>query len=92
MSCACTAREALKGSPYRLVDDLSVADVNEKKHLRPLMDDLYKNDKKPSFRNGRLFSKGKPVPTHEIETFLSRLSPHGDTDDASAQRLTSYRT
>ena len=82
MSCA-LPNEALKDIPYRLVDDLTAADVIEKKRLRPLMDDMFKNDRKPSFHNGRLFSKGRPVPTHEIETFLSRLPAHGSTDDAT---------
>ena len=68
------AREKLGGTPYRLMDDLTAADVAEKKRLRPLMDDLYQKGKRPSIRNGRLYSAGKIVPTHAINSFLANLA------------------
>lgn len=53
-------REALQGTEMRLVDDLCAADAAEKRRLKPLLEKLYKDGKRPSFRNGQLYVAGKP--------------------------------
>lgn len=60
------ARAALEGTDRRLVDDLCAADAAEKRRLKPLIENLYANGKRPSFRNGQLFVAGKPFRNTEI--------------------------
>lgn len=64
-------KECLGGTPYRLVDDLTGADMAEKKRIRPLMDNLYHRGKRPSFRQGRLFADGKYLSSEQVNAFLA---------------------
>lgn len=66
------ARESLQNTQYHLMDDLTIVDAKEKKRLAPMMQDLYDKGKRPSFRNGRLYSEGKPVSSDAINSFLGK--------------------
>ena len=50
-----TTRTNLRDSPLRYVDDLTKEDLLEKQRVRPLMDELFKTSRRPSFRNGKLY-------------------------------------
>ena len=65
------AREKLQNTPYRIVDDLTAKDLDEKRRLLPLMNKLYQEKKRPRFANGRLYAGGKPVSREVINAFLS---------------------
>ena len=65
-----TTRTNLRDSPLRFVDDLTKEDLLEKQRVRPLMDELFKTNRRPSFRNGKLYAEGRPVSEGEINTFL----------------------
>ena len=54
------------------MDDLAKEGLLEKQRvgLRPLMDELFKTNRRPSFRNGKLYAEGRPVSEAEINTFL----------------------
>ena len=65
-----TTRTNLRDSPLRFVDDLTKDDLLEKQRVRPLMDELFKTNRRPSFRNGKLYAEGRPVSEGEINTFL----------------------
>ena len=65
-----TTRTNLRDSPLRFVDDLTKEDLLEKQRVRPLMDELFKTNRCPSFRNGKLYAEGRPVSEGEINTFL----------------------
>ena len=56
----------------RFIDDLSQGDLTEKKRVRPYMDELHRLNKKPSSRNGKLFSEGREVTAREIMAYLDR--------------------
>ena len=60
------ARDALDGTGLRLTDDLCAADLTEKKRLKPLMDKLYAEGKRPAFRNGLLYAAGRPFRNTEM--------------------------
>ena len=66
-----TARAKLAQSGIRLVDDLTAADLKEKKRIQPYMNTLFAQDKRPSFRNGRLCVEKRPVPLEQIADFLA---------------------
>ena len=46
-----SAREKLANTTYRIVDDLAQEDALQKRKLRPLMNEPYRHNKRPSFRN-----------------------------------------
>ena len=62
-----TARAKLAGTTIRFMDDLTARDLEEKQRIQPYMDKLWRDKRRPRFRNGRLYANG---PTTEIETFL----------------------
>ena len=66
-----TARAKLSTTKIRIVDDLTQEDLREKNRVRPLMDELYKRQQWPSFRNGRLYADGKEVAFDVISAFLN---------------------
>ena len=68
-----SARVKLATTPFRFIDDLSQDDLREKQRVRPYMDELYRLHKKPSFRNGKLFSEGREVTPREIAAYLDRV-------------------
>ena len=41
------AGEKLQHSPYRLTDDLTPRDLQEKRHLTPLINDLFQKKQRP---------------------------------------------
>ena len=47
--------------PICIVDDLTRVDWQEKRRVQPLMNKLYKENKRPFFRNGRLYAENRPV-------------------------------
>ena len=49
----------------------SYIDWQEKRRVQPLMNKLYKENKRPFFRNGRLYAENRPVPFGLIDNFLS---------------------
>ena len=67
-----SARVKLATTPFRFIDDLSQDDLREKQRVRPYMDELYRQHKKPSFRNGKLYSEGREVTPREIAAYLDR--------------------
>ena len=67
-----STRDKLNNSPYRFVDDLTQTDLLEKQRVRTFMIELYKGNKKPSFRNGKLFAEGREVTSQEINRFLDK--------------------
>ena len=67
-----STRDKLNNSPYRFVDDLTQTDLMAKQRVRPFMVELYKGNKKTSFRNGKLFSEGREVTSQEINRFLDK--------------------
>ena len=70
-----TARAKLSATKIRIVDDLTQEDPREKNRVRPFMDDLYKRQQRPSFRNGRLYADGKEVALDVINAFLNHSGP-----------------
>ena len=62
----------LTTTPFRFIDDLSQDDLREKERVRPYMDELYRQHKKPSFRNGKLYLEGREVTQREIAAYLDR--------------------
>ena len=67
------SREKLHGTQYRMVDDLTAKDLGEKRRLRPLMEQLFKEKQRPRFTNGRLLAGGKPLSKETINAYLSKL-------------------
>ena len=70
-----TARAKLSATKIRIVDDLTQEDLREKNRVRPFMDELYKRQQRPSFRNGRLYADGKEVALDVINGFLNHSGP-----------------
>ena len=70
-----TARAKLSATKIRIVDDLTQEDLREKNRVRPFMDELYKQQQRPSFRNGRLYADGKEVALDVINAFLNHSGP-----------------
>ena len=70
-----TARAKLSATKIRIVDDLTQEDLREKNRVRPFMDELYKRQQRPSFRNGRLYADGKEVVLDVINAFLNHSGP-----------------
>ena len=64
------ARQKLEGSGVRIVDDLTAVDLKEKLRVQPFMNYLYNVNKRPAFRNGRLYAEKRIVPLDEITAFL----------------------
>ena len=65
-----SARKKHENTPLRLIDDLTKEDLKVKQRVRPYMDVLYEDNKRPSFRNGKLYADGREVTPDEINTFL----------------------
>ena len=63
-------RTNLRDSKLRFVDDLTKEDMQEKQRVRLLMNELFKTNRRPSFRNGKLYAEGRPVSEDEINRFL----------------------
>ena len=63
-------RTNLHDSKLRFVDDLTKEDMQEKQRVRPLMNELFETNRRPSFRNGKLYAEGRPVSEDEINRFL----------------------
>ena len=70
-----SARDKLTGTGIRIVDDLTTTDMKEKRRVQPYMNALYQQNKRPSFRSGRLCAENQPVPLEQISAFLT--SPEG---------------
>ena len=64
------ARRTLEGTGIRIVDDLTTADLKEKQRVQPYMNWLYSDNRRPAFRNGRLYANKRMISLDEIETFL----------------------
>ena len=64
------ARDSLKESGIQFTDDLTAADMAEKRQGQPYMAKLWRENKRPSFRGGRLFAEGRPVRENDISMFL----------------------
>ena len=64
-------RAGLRQECIRIVDDLTRVDLQEKRRVQPLMNTLYKENKRPFFRNGRLYAENRPVPFGLIDDFMS---------------------
>ena len=64
------ARRTLEGTGIRIVDDLTTADLKEKQRVQPYMNWLYSDNKRPAFRNGRLYANKRMISLDEIEAFL----------------------
>ena len=62
-------------SKIRIIDDLTQDDLPEKNRVRPFMDELYKRQQRPSFRNGKLYADGKEVASDVINAFLNHSGP-----------------
>ena len=72
------ARAKLSATKIRIVDDLTQEDLREKNRVRPFIDELYKRQQRPSFRNGRLYADGKEVALDVINAFLNHIGPVWD--------------
>ena len=70
-----TARVKLTTAKIRIIDDLTQEDLREKNRVRPFMDELYKRQQRPSFRNGRLYADGKEVALDVIDAVLNHAGP-----------------
>ena len=70
-----TARVKLSTTKIRIIDDLTQDDLREKNRVRPFMDELYKRQQRPSFRNGKLYADGKEVASDVINAFLNHSGP-----------------
>ena len=68
------ARDKLKNTNYRIMDDLTAKDLEEKRRLKPVMNKLYQEKQRPRFTNGRLYANGKPVPRETLYAYLSNLT------------------
>ena len=71
------ARTADPRPPFIVLDDLSPNDLAEKQRLSRLMKHLYETGKRPRFHAGRLYSNGRVLPAHEVDTLLSALPNDG---------------
>ena len=70
-----TARAKLSTTKIRIIDDLTQDDLREKNRVRPFMDELYKRQQRPSFRNGKLYAYGKVVALYVINAFVNHAGP-----------------
>ena len=70
-----TAPVKLSTTKIRIIDDLTQDDLREKNRVRPFMDELYKRQQRPSFRNGKLYADGKEVASDVINAFLNHSGP-----------------
>ena len=68
-----SARETLQNTGMRFIDDLTQKDLDEKRRLKPLMDKLYNDNKRPRFLNGRLYAEGRAVSRETINSFLATV-------------------
>ena len=67
------ARKKLEHTPLRLIDDLTREDMAAKQRVRPFIEELHEINRRPSFRNGRLYAEGKLLRADEINAFLNRM-------------------
>ena len=68
-----SSRERLRNTGLRFVDDLTHKDLEEKRRIKPMMDKLYSDNKRPTFINGRLYAEGRAVSRETINSFLTTL-------------------
>ena len=68
-----SARETLQNTGMRFIDDLTQKDLDEKRRLKPLMNKLYNDNKRPRFLNGRLYAEGRAVSRETINSFLATV-------------------
>ena len=68
-----SSREWLRNTGMRFVDDLTQKDLEEKMRIKPMMDKLYYENKRPRFINGRLYGEGRAVSRETINSFLATL-------------------
>ena len=68
-----------------VIDDLTPADLQEKRRVSPLMKKLYEQGKRPRFHGGKLYVGGRPLKPQTIEKLLSEVADDDehltDTDD-----------
>ena len=69
------ARESLKNTSYRFVDDHAKKDFLEKQRIQPYIKFLYDNGKRPRYTKGKLYSNGKFVNMSVVNDFLARHPP-----------------
>ena len=68
-----SSKERLRNTGLRFVDDLTQKELEEKRRIKPLMDELYSENKRPRFINGRLYAEGRAVLRETIDSFLATL-------------------
>ena len=68
-----SARENLQNTGMCFIDDLTHKDLDEKRRLKPLMDKLYNENKRPRFLNGRLYDEGRAVSRETINSFQATV-------------------
>ena len=68
-----SSREWIDNTGLRFVDDLTQKDLVEKRRIKPLMDKLFGEKKRPRFVNGRLYAEGRAVSRETINSFLATL-------------------
>ena len=79
------ARTADTRPPFVVIDDLTPADLQEKRRVSPAMKKLYEQGKRPRFYAGKLYVGGRPLKPQTIEKLLSEVADDDehltDTDD-----------
>ena len=81
-------REALKDKRCYIIEDLTQADIEAKKSVKPVMDAAYQEGKKVRFRQGKLFIDGKMYrPPHSdvvqsAEGSDMKLGLHADNEQS----------
>ena len=80
------ARAKLQGTNIRFLDDLTATDLAEKRRVQPYMDKLWRDNRRPSFRNGRLYAEGRPVSNDTINSFLSSEEGKAAVREAAERR------
>ena len=80
------AREKLRGTNIRFSDDLTATDLAEKRRIQPYMDKLWRENRRPSFRNGRLYAEGRAVSEESINSFLTSEEGKAAIRDAANRR------
>ena len=60
--------------PFHVVDDLTQADLTEKRRVNPAMKILYDQSKKPRFQAGKVYVGGRPVKPNTIENLLQEAA------------------
>ena len=81
-----SARNLDPRPPFIVVDDLTPADLEEKRRLKPLMEKLYREGKRPRFFAGRLYAGNRVLNERTIAQLLEQVnnieSPHVSDEEA----------